>query len=286
MKLLQVSDPHFGTERPEVVAGLLRLAHTLVPDVLLMSGDLTQRARRTQFAAARAFAEDALRRPPGGAEGVLLALPGNHDIPLFNLLGRALRPYAGFSDAFGPDRAPCWQDGAVQITTVDTTRPWRHIDGDISADQIDAVARRLRKATPRQVRVVACHHPLAVPGPGEAKNLVRNHEAALRHWADAGADLVLGGHIHLPTVLPMHERMPGLARRLWVVQAGTAVSHRTRHEAGNSVNVLRVPEAGAEVGEGAGTEATLRRCVVERWDWNAEAQRFEVAQRHVLAWPA
>lgn len=72
----------------------------------------------------------------------------------------------------------------------------------------------------------------------------------------------------------------------WVVQAGTAVSHRTRHEAGNSVNVLRVPEADDKAAEGAGTEATWRRCVVERWDWNAEAQRFEAAQRHVLAWPA
>ncbi|MCC6250269.1 MAG: metallophosphoesterase [Rubrivivax sp.] len=278
-RLLHVSDPHFGRERPEVVEGLLRLAHTLAPDVLLLSGDLTQRARRAQFAAARRFADAALARSSGATgqpAGALLAVPGNHDVPLFNLPARVAWPYTGFRAAFGPMLEPQWHDDELQLTTLNTTRRWRHIDGELSPQQIDAVASRLRSAAPGQLRVVACHHPLAVPRGGESKNLVKNHERALRCWAEAGADVVLGGHIHLPCVLPMHELMPGLARPLWVVLAGTAVSTRTRHEAGNSVNVLsRVPAEGLLAGR--------RRCRVERWDWRAATRAFEPAVVHELA---
>jgi hypothetical protein len=107
---------------------------------------------------------------------------------------------------------------------------------------------------------VVVHQPAAVPHAGERPNLLRGHAAATRAWSAAGADLVMGGHIHLPYTLPL----PGLARPLWVVQAGTAVSSRTRPRAPNSVNLLRW---GAATG----------RCVVERWDYAAEAQAFGCA---------
>jgi hypothetical protein len=93
----------------------------------------------------------------------------------------------------------------------------------------------------------------------------------VRRWALAGADLILGGHIHLPFVCPLHERVPGIVRPVWAVQAGTAVSKRVRPEAPNSVNLLRLPE-----------RAAVRGCAVERWDYEADRQAFGLAAAYEL----
>lgn len=262
--LLQVSDPHFGTERPAVVAALEALVRAERPDVLLLTGDITQRARRSQFAAARAFV-DRLQVP------VLLAVPGNHDIPLFNLPARLLRPYAGFVRAFGPDLEPEFENEAVLVLGLNTTRPWRHVDGELSTAQIERVAQRAEQAArakPHQLRLVLVHQPLAVTQPQDAPNLLHGHAAALQRWAAAGVHAVLGGHIHLPYVL---QASAAPAPPLWVVQAGTALSHRVRSEAGNSVNFIRVEHTGA-----------APRWQVERWDHQPSTQRFERVAAHAL----
>lgn len=221
--LLHISDLHFGTERPEALTALRALAQRLAPEAIAVSGDITQRARAAQFAAARAFFESL----PAAA---LLIVPGNHDIPLFNLLARALWPLAGYTRALGQwgpiERT--WASPRWQVSTVNTTRRWRHQHGEVSPAQVARVATALREATPQQARVVMVHHPLAVPVASEQPNLLRGARAlAQARWAEAGADLVLGGHIHLPAVLPLPGGMA-------VAQAGTAVSQRVRHEAGQS----------------------------------------------------
>ena len=269
--LLQVSDPHFGTERPEVVAALERLVHELRPGVLLLSGDITQRATAAQFATARAFV-DRLAVP------IVLAIPGNHDIPLFNLAGRLFSPYSHYARAFSESLEPEYQNSDVLALAVNTTRWYRHADGEVSAAQIKRVAHRLEAARPAQWRIVVVHQPIAVTREQDRHNLLHGHEAAVRRWAAAGADMVVGGHIHLPFVLPLRERWPDLPRAFWAVQAGTAVSSRVRADAGNSVNVFRL---GADL---AATDAVeqvaLRRCVVERWDHGAATQRFERVSVH------
>ena len=263
--LLQVSDPHFGTERPEVVAALERFVHELRPGVLLLSGDITQRATVAQFAAARAFV-DRLGVP------VVLAIPGNHDIPLFNLAARLFSPYGHFSQTFGTDLEPQFENDEALVLALNTTRWYRHADGEVSAAQIERVARRLEAALPAQTRIVAVHQPIAVTREQDRHNLLHGHEAALRRWAAAGADVIVGGHIHLPFVLPLRERWPELPRPVWAVQAGTAVSRRVRADAGNSVNVVRV---GASMPAAEPGEHPARRCVVERWDHSAAARGFE-----------
>jgi 3',5'-cyclic AMP phosphodiesterase CpdA len=120
-------------------------------------------------------------------------------------------------------------------------------------------ASRLAHADPRQLRVVVVHQPVAVTRAGEAHNLLRGRLEALARWANAGADLVLGGHIHLPYVLALE----GLARPMWAVQAGTAVSSRVRAGAPNSVNLLRW-----------GGATSAGHCLIERWDFSATAQAF------------
>lgn len=252
--LLQMSDTHFGTEQPAVVRALAALVKAQQPDLLVLSGDITQRARSAQFRAARVFT-DSLQRP-------LLSIPGNHDIPLFNLAARLFWPYAGYSRAFGPDLEPEHDTPALLVLGVNTTRPWRHKHGELSVRQVARVAARLGRAQPGQLRVVVVHQPVAVPDSHDANNLLRGHRAALECWALAGADVVMGGHIHLPYVIAL----TGLARPVWAVQAGTAVSSRTRSGGPHSVNLLRW-----------GTPAPAGVCVVERWDYDPRQQAFGLA---------
>lgn len=259
--LLQISDPHFGTERPAVVEALLHLAHEVRPAIAVISGDITQRARRAQFAAARDFVARL-------TTSALVAIPGNHDIPLFNVLARAFYPYRGFQWAFGEQLEPEWDNPAFRVLCVNTTRPSRHKDGEVSAEQVDRISQRLQAAAPEQVRVVVTHQPVYVLKGSEVHNRVHGYERAISSWSAAGADIIMGGHIHLPYIAPLHEHSSGVKRRCWVVQAGTAVSHRVRRHQANSVNIIkRTKQLG---------------CVIERWDYSTSDDRFSCAMTQEL----
>ena len=259
--LLQISDTHFGTEQGAVVEALGTLAQQQRPDVVVLSGDITQRARTAQFRAARSFVDRL-----GAA---VLAVPGNHDIPLFDLWARLRSPYGRYSAAFGTDLEPVHRCAELLVVGVNTTRPWRHKNGEVSALQVDHVARLVAHADPAQLRVVVVHQPLAVTCAEDEPNRLRGHAAAVQRWAEAGADLVMGGHIHLPYVMPLQ----GLSRPLWVVQAGTAVSSRVRDGMPNSVNLLRW-----------GADAAPRCCLVEQWDYTTDHRAFRLAKVSEV-WP-
>ncbi|MEO7243474.1 MAG: metallophosphoesterase [Variovorax sp.] len=275
--LLHISDTHFGTEMPQVLAALERLVQAEVPALVVLSGDITQRATVAQFRAARAFA-DRLATP------VWLSIPGNHDIPLFDLAERLTRPYSRYSDAFGPNLEPVFESDDWLVQCVNTTRWYRQKNGEVSPRQIERVAQGLAKATPRQLRVVVVHQPVCVSRAEDLTNRLGGADAALARWSDSGADLILGGHIHLPYALPVGgaseatpsptiasasvpvpASMPTPAPDLWVVQAGTAVSARVRAGAPNSVNLLRYDAA----------QPGRRTCKLERWDFVLANTRFE-----------
>ena len=254
--VLHISDPHFGTERPKVVEALERLAHVQMPSLVVLSGDITQRARKAEFSAATAF----LDRLPTPSR---LVIPGNHDVPLFDLTGRLLWPYFRYRRAFGQDLEPVHDSRDLLVIGVRTTRRYRHIEGEVSPGQIERVARRLEKARPNQLRIVVTHQPVHVTHAEDHEHLLRGHELAIAAWAKAGADLVLGGHIHRPFIVPLHECRASASRPIWAVQAGTAVSDRVRHEAGNSVNIIRRQGAGR-----------IEHCAIERWDYKEEVSDF------------
>lgn len=258
--LLHLSDPHFGTEQPPVLQALQQLVREQSPEVLVLSGDITQRARRAQFNSARAFMDSL-----GGAPA--LTLPGNHDIPLFNVFARLFDPYGGYRRAFGAELAPLISTEHFFVVGVNTTRWWRHTNGVVSPEQVEAVAERLRQAQATQLRLVVVHQPVHVLQSSDVHDRLRGHALAIESWAAAGADAVLGGHIHLPYVCALHESVPGLARRLWCVQAGTALSSRVRGRIPNSVNILRwsSSRAGAP-------------CRAEQWNFDAGLQRFLLVQ--------
>lgn len=259
--LLQVSDPHFGTERSEVVEALVALVEAKRPDVLVLSGDITQRARRAQFEAAARLC-DRMAIPQR------LVLPGNHDIPLFDVATRVFNPYRLFRKSFGDDLEPVLDLADLLVIGVNTTRAHRHKHGEISAAQIDRVAKRLWLAKPDQLRIVVTHQPLDVPYEHEENNLARGHEPAVRAWVAAGADMVMGGHIHLPFIRPLSQRYPGLPRLSWCVQGGTAVSHRVRDGMPNAVNLIE------HAGRGL--------VVAERWDYSMGAG-FHLGERVNIA---
>lgn len=261
--LIQISDPHFGTEQPRVMEALLHLVNESRPDVAVLSGDLTQRARRGQFAAARAFVDQLRVRK-------ILTLPGNHDIPMFNVIARMAAPYANYREAFGADLEPQFQSHGFLIIGVNTTRPYRRKDGEVSPEQVHRVSEVLRNAGGETVRIVVTHQPVHVIRQQDEENLLHGNELAVRAWSAAGADIIMGGHIHLPYVRPLADRFADLPRHTWAVQAGTAVSDRVRHEAPNSINIVRHVSGGR------------LRCAVERWDCKDAAHQFELVHSDTL----
>ena len=263
--LLQISDPHFGTEQPPVAAALLRLANTLRPDLVVMSGDITQRARRAQFSAARAFVKSFGATP-------FVVVPGNHDIPLYNLFARVAHPYANFRRVFGHDLEPVFESAELLVIGVKTTRAHRHKDGEVSEQQVERVVRRLEHAAARQLRVVVTHQPLVAARANDIRNLLHGREHAVERWSQAGVDLILGGHIHLPYVTPLHVAYKDLPLQMWAVQAGTSLSSRVRGNVPNSVNVIDYDAS----------TMGARRAVVARWDFNQASASFEPNMQHEL----
>jgi 3',5'-cyclic AMP phosphodiesterase CpdA len=262
--MIQISDPHFGTERLHVQAALTKFVRECAPSLVILSGDITQRARRREFAAALEFMHG-LNAPR------FLAIPGNHDIPLFNPLLRLWFPYRNYSRAFGDELEPEHESASQLVLCVNTTRRYRHKDGEVSRRQVERVAQRLQRALREQLRVVVVHQPVHVITKSDLTNLLHGHESAVRAWAAAGADIVLGGHIHLPYVRPLSECFPDLPRKVWAVQAGTAVSERVRGGIPNSVNVLR-HESSAPLS-----------CTVERWDHDLQSGAFARVEARTLA---
>lgn len=252
MRLLHLSDTHFGTEVPEVVEALGELADQLRPQALLLSGDITQRATRAQFRSARRFL-DRLAVPQQ------LLLPGNHDIPLFDLPRRLLAPYRRYRQELAQSALEGVHDlPGLRLIRVKSTRRRRHIDGELSTGQVRMVARALRESPPDALRLVVTHQPLWVDRASDAHNVCHGADEALAAWREAGADLLLAGHIHWPFACRLEGKRP-----LWAINAGTALSSRVRDGVPQSCNLLSWDPA-----------QPRRGARLQRWDYHGPTQGF------------
>lgn len=231
--LLQISDTHFGTERPEVVEALQRIAQTLAPDILVLSGDITQRARITQFAAAaKVFAALPAR--------LRIAIPGNHDIPLFNLLARCLWPYRNYTEAFGK-REGLSQHDAITVLALDATHPARHKDGHLPPEDLETCLATARKtAGDHGLLVVAAHQPLYTAWAKDHRQTLIGRDESAALLSKYRADVILSGHVHVPLISSTRKPFPKLGWQFVLCGAGSAVSHRTRPGAPNSFNTIRL----------------------------------------------
>lgn len=223
-RILHISDLHFGRTRPDLLDGLLALAGDLAPDLVAVSGDLTQRARRGQFVDAKRFL-DRLPAP-------WLSVPGNHDVSLDNVVVRLLDPWGRYRTLVHEDLSPRWEDDEVAVIGLNSVNRYAHQAGRIGRAQLRVIAGAAEK-DPRRTLVVVMHHPLEHP-PGSDKAPVRHSLRGIEALRKAGADVVLSGHLHNAHVAPL-TAAPGIL----LVQAGTGLSTRTRAEP-NTVNLLAI----------------------------------------------
>jgi 3',5'-cyclic AMP phosphodiesterase CpdA len=231
--LLHLSDLHFGRVPPGMAETLIEVARRLAPDVVVVSGDLTQRARIEEFEQARAF----LAQLPGPR----IVIPGNHDVPLFNPYGRFVERLARFRRYITPDLSPAWMDEEVAVFGVNTARSLTWKGGRINARQIEDLRGRLCDLPLSVTRVIATHHPFGVARVA----FERWAGTAGAGWAGCGADLLLCGHLHVAATQ--------VVGRTIVVNAGTAISTRGRGQA-NSFNVVLIAPRGG--------------VTVTQWEWD------------------
>lgn len=249
--IVHLSDLHFGRVDATLLEPLRRAIAALVPDVVVVSGDLTQRARRAEFRQARAFL-DTLPQPR-------IVVPGNHDVPLYNVVKRFLGPLANYRRYICEDVEPEHIDGEIAIVGVNTARSLTFKGGRIGEDQIERVRATLCALPEPTVKIVVTHHPFEVPPLSAGGQIVGRAPLAMEMLAGCGADILLAGHLHLSHAGDTTARYRIHGFSALVVQAGTATSTRSRGEV-NAFNVLKV---------------TGREVSVARYEWLAEASRFE-----------
>lgn len=228
--LVHLSDLHFGRFDQALVDPLLHAIDEIAPDLVAISGDFTQRARRSQFAEARAFLDE--------IETTTLVVPGNHDIPLFDVAERFSAPLRRYREYISSHLEPEYEDDEMIVIGINTARSPAWGEGRINQQQVDRVVNRLSRVPKSLIRVIVTHHPFDLPPEIEEKRLPGCSQMAMARLADANADLFLSGHLHISHVSHAAERYKLDGHSALIVQAGT-ISRRSRGEQ-PSFNVLRV----------------------------------------------
>ena len=249
--IVHLSDIHFGRVDPRLVTPLVDTIRAIAPDLVAISGDLTQRARRHQFRQARAF----LAQLPFPT----LIVPGNHDVPLFNLAARFIDPFGGYRRHVADNLEPVYDDEEMIAVGLNSARslPF-HGGGRLNEEQVAQAAARLESAPAEALRIVVTHHPFDLPAGHGDEHLIGRSDMAMPRLAAAGADLFLAGHLHVSHVGHTAERYQIAGHSALVVQAGT-LSTRGRGEP-NAINVLRLARP---------------RITIERHTWDDGARTFQ-----------
>ena len=235
-RLLHLSDLHFGAHDDRLVEEVEWHVDDLKPDLVVVSGDFTQRARTEQFAEACRFLERLRER---GHD--VLGVPGNHDVPLYDVLRRFLSPLSRYRRFIDDTLCPFIELPGAAVLGINTARSLTFKDGRISEDQIDFIRESFARTDPETVRVLVTHHPLfAIPVGEGTERAVGRHQLALDAVEESGVDLLLAGHAHHASVHDAGDLVTRAGGAL-VIQAGTATSTRLRDQ-DQSFNVIDVAD--------------------------------------------
>jgi 3',5'-cyclic AMP phosphodiesterase CpdA len=250
--IVHLSDIHFGRVNADLISPLIESIDKINPDLVAVSGDLTQRARSHQFREARAFL-DQLPKPQ-------IVVPGNHDVPLHNVFARFLQPLRKYRRFITNDLSPAYHDQEIAVLGVNTARSLTIKSGRINEEQVAWMRDKLFSVAPETVKVVVTHHPFDLPAGHDERDLVGRARMAMEQLADCGADLFLAGHLHVSHTTHTARRYQIKGHSALVVQAGTAASIRGRGEE-NSFNVVRIDRP---------------HIAVERFAWQPERGEFDL----------
>jgi 3',5'-cyclic AMP phosphodiesterase CpdA len=259
-RLIHLSDLHFGAHEPRLVAAVEQRIDEEKPDLVIISGDFTQRARTEQF---REACEFLTRLKDAGHE--VLAVPGNHDVPLYDVLRRFLSPLTRYKRFIDDVLCPFHELPGAVVLGINTARSLTFSDGRISHEQIGFIRDSLARTPAEAMRILVTHHPLfALPVGGEVARAAGRSELALDAIGEAGVDLLLAGHNHQASIHSARDLATRAGPAL-VVQAGTATSHRLREQE-QSFNRIDID------GE---------RVTVTVETWAGDGYRADNAQRYV-----
>ena len=251
--LAHLSDPHFGRIERATVQALIATVTEARPDIVVVSGDLTQRAKEREFQEARQFLE-ALPSPQ-------IVVPGNHDVPLYNVLARALKPLRNYQRYIGKELEPFYSDDEIAIAGINTARSLTFKNGRINRQQVERSCARLEACGENRTRIIVSHHPFDLPETHELHGLVGRAHMAMAGFARCRVDLILSGHLHISHTSESAPRYKIPGHSALVIHAGTATSTRGRGEL-NSFNMIQVDRSSVSI-----------QCLT----WNRERSAFFVS---------
>jgi 3',5'-cyclic AMP phosphodiesterase CpdA len=224
-RLFHLSDLHFGAHEPRLVDAVEEQLNSHKPDLVVISGDFTQRARTEQFQEACRFLE---RLRDSGHE--VLAVPGNHDVPLYDVLRRFLSPLTRYRRFVDDTLCPVHEIPGAIVLGINTARSFTFADGRINEQQMELIRDTFERADSDSTRILVTHHPLfALPVGDKLARAAGRSELALDAIGDAGVHLLLAGHNHQASIHDARDLVTRAGAAL-VIQAGTATSTRLREQ--------------------------------------------------------
>jgi 3',5'-cyclic AMP phosphodiesterase CpdA len=260
-RIVHLSDLHFGAHDERLVEAVDWEVDRLKPDLVVISGDFTQRAKTEQFREACKFLEGLRDR---GHE--VLGVPGNHDVPLYDVLRRFLSPLARYRRFIDDTLCPFIELPEVAVLGINTARSMTFKDGRINRDQVDFIRETFARVASDKMRIIVTHHPLfALQVGGEVERAIGRQELALDAVEESGVDMVLAGHAHHASSQDAGELVTR-AGGVLVVQAGTATSTRVREQE-QSFNSIDIAEGSATITVHAWRGGEFKANDAQRYEW-------------------